>query len=774
MENDRVHVSSISRWAVALLLTLAVLTVALLWDRTPDDARRPLGESGESRAVAGDAGIAAELRFDRAGDAIAIPERELPAVADWITVRVVDVQGSAVPDLEVGRSTEHRGVRIEFVKERTDARGECRFGIGAQERAGASEQRRYSFVVDAPVGRLVERDFDPRDPPREPVVLTVEMGGRLEIIACNAVGEPHDGPVTIWIRDLDRRDLTPLMYGRFDNVTFAAARGRVTTPPLALGRRWRITVEPAVRTHAAGYLIAEGPAFASETKSVRVPLGVERPFLAARFVDEEGGALAEATFGAALICDGDVLGVDASPADARERVCWPLPLRTTRAKRVTLFVWSPMSSPTRIATYELPAPLAAGTLELGDIACAEIPLGASGQVVDAAGTPLSDAGVQLFGGRSGQSEISPYSGTITDEEGRFALRILPSQHGSALIAGLPGYRQTKLTGLAYGTPDALSLRIVLRRGGSVSGSVLIDSDAAPCLWGLQLRRSPSGALGAQEWISFEASGERFLLEDIEAGTYTLRFGCRGAIVADVRASSSSALLSLHEIEGLRVLEGRPCSDPRLESVDLRGKLRRREIRVLDPEGQPFGNRHLGFSLRTTDGVLHTHRGHSTDDQGWLRISAPPMILALELGVRGHRIVTLDPTALTQTVRLERGLPVRIELAADAAELPAGFEYTVVLVREEPDDEWVAWFGDDAAKFFARRGSAAFEVDLPAPGRYGLHWSLRRGEGSNEPASELEGGSVEVIEVREQSEVQSFRCTPPAAAIDAALLRFDRE
>src|SRR5687767_7490121 len=109
MAPDRIRIPTVARWAAALLALLAVVLVAVPWATAPEGTGRALDAAGESSA-------ASELRFDRAPQADLVGE--IPADADWITVRVVDAEGSAVPDLEVIRGTHMSGARmIEIQKE---------------------------------------------------------------------------------------------------------------------------------------------------------------------------------------------------------------------------------------------------------------------------------------------------------------------------------------------------------------------------------------------------------------------------------------------------------------------------------------------------------------------------------------------------------------------------------------------------------------------------------------------------------------------------------
>jgi hypothetical protein len=239
--------------------------------------------------------------------------------------------------------------------------------------------------------------------------------------------------------------------------------------------------------------------------------------------------------------------------------------------------------------------------------------------------------------------------------------------------------------------------------------------------------------------------------------------------------SSPKVTSLHEIQGVVVPEGGASRDPRLDSIDLRGKLVQRQVRVFGADGQPMAQLQANFALRTSDGMLRASRGHSFDEEGWCRFLAPLELTSLQLGVAGHRIATLNPNALTQEVRLERGLRVRIELGADAPELPAGFEYTLRLSRADPNPDWTASFGSyDRRGYWARPVSASYECDVPAPGRYLLRWSLQRGEGSDQPPVPLAEQRNATIEVGELSEMQFFRRTPQAEGVEATLLHFDHE
>ncbi|MBL8901320.1 MAG: carboxypeptidase regulatory-like domain-containing protein, partial [Planctomycetes bacterium] len=698
------------RLAAALSVLFAALGLFSLWGSDPKLGGATLTKTEESRP-------SQEQRVDRATSesiAVEVPATEPPDT--WIEVRVLDTRGEPLPEVDVLRSSAWGLVLVESEKQRTDALGVCRFGIGSTHREHALAGRRFSVAVEQPLGNTVERDFDPRTPPQETIELRVEDGGRLELIACDELDVPHVGAVKFRLRDLESSSRrSPPSW--FENSSVSADQGRATSPSVALGRRWRIDVETVDRTHASGFVITEGPSAVGETKTVRVPLGRQRPVLTARFVDEQGQPLREAQLGAELRSGKQLLGVDTFRTDARLPVRWPLDLRALRASKLELHVWSPRVSPTRIRTIAVPTPITSATIDLGDVVCAEIPIRVSGIVVDANDQPLPGADIGCFWKRLEPEEPVQLIATRTDAEGRFALRVPAHDSPRVLQAKLTDFSFATVDPIFAGSAEALSLRIVMRRAGSVVGRVLLADDAGAQQWKLGLFEADRGEPRWVKSMKFAAPEDRLLLEPVRAGTYILRFGTNAAVIAGENqdASDHSWLL---EIPNVVVPEGGACRDPRLSSIDLREKLTQREVRVRNAEGQSRSHLPAVFALRTSDGVLRSLRGHSSDEHGSFRILAPPNLLALQIAVPGHRSATLDPRVSVQEVRLERGIPVRIELGPDAPELPTGFQYALRLSREDANDEWTAGFGSyDRRGFWARAVGGGYECDLPAAGRY---------------------------------------------------------
>ncbi|MBK9386076.1 MAG: hypothetical protein IPN34_14790 [Planctomycetes bacterium] len=494
-------------------------------------------------------------------------------------------------------------------------------------------------------------------------------------------------------------------------------------------------------------------------------------------LDASGDPLAEREWAGDVRMPNDSLRLDRSKSDAEGRVRWPLPPTTERANQLSLWAWSPSQSPSWIASRELPAPLARGLIELGDLRCAEIGVGVSGVVVDAAQAPIAEAyvSVQLSRTAGVGSLNAPHLSVRTDANGAFAVRVPEFLPLVDLSLQAATYTPVKLEALPSGKPESLGLRLVLHRAGLVRGTTKHDDPAMASMWRVGLFEGT----GAPHELSFVGVDGSFAFGNLTGGkSYDLRFGIQAPTVAELQKHDSWGFHVVQTLTGFLVPEaGGDCADPRLKDIDLRGLLMQRRVRVLDVGGEPYRDRgryqSVGIAQRSRDGELRSFR-LAPDESGTCRWLGLAEVDSLTLAVEGCALETLEPGLAEQTVQLRRGLPIVIELAPDAPEIPAPFELWPQLRREEIPPLWIAAFAQTYLDFEGPMRNGRAEVFLPGPGIYRVHWTLQRdvgggslgGTGANVPRRD-------VIEVLDQPGVQTFRKAPHPDGVKAALRAFDR-
>ncbi|MBL8901404.1 MAG: carboxypeptidase regulatory-like domain-containing protein [Planctomycetes bacterium] len=695
-----------------------------------------------------------------------------PATPPELVVRVVSAAGEPVEGAQVGfvRRTSNGGGGP--APRTSDARGEVRFAIRPEWKQPAKEPTENVVQVESPIGAGVERILDLAALPAEPIELRLQDGGQLELEIVDALGERTTLPCAIQVgivAEPGKPEPNSLSL-HFLNQQARSEKGLWKSPLLALDRRWRIAVEPLDGSHAQSYVEVAGPTTAQRTVAARATLGAAKPILHARVLDPQGQPLADQDWASAFESRGNSDHLPNVRSDASGALHWPLPPTAMRVTSAALWLWSPVQDPRWFARVALSVPFAAGPIELGELRLEEIALGAQGIVVDPSGAPVSGASLALQGQPS--NNAMPYAlqrrGATTDAEGRFAVRVPELLPRFELTLQAVGFPPAKLENLERASPESLNLRVVLRASGSITGNVLLDDDRELSQWRIELL-DEQGKRITQSFLS----ARNFDFPALAAGSsYTLHFGLSTETIEDLRATRSGALLVLREHADLRIPEnGGACDDARLRDIDLRGLVLFREILVVDEQRQPLARTDCGLALRGTDGMLRTMKMR-TDSVGRLECLAPRELRELRLGVHGYAIASLEPNLATQRVELARGLPVVIELAPDAPEIPAGFELWPMLRHQTLPELWIAAFGDPYLDFEAPIRDGRAEIFVAGPGTYSVHWMLRRQVGGSLGGTGANVARRDVIEVLDTPTPQRFAKAPHPNGVAAALRNFE--
>ncbi|MBK9386381.1 MAG: carboxypeptidase regulatory-like domain-containing protein [Planctomycetes bacterium] len=765
------------RW---MALGVALVAVAVLWFASRG------GESGggsslesarEERAEGAPLG-APEVASTAERQVTATPEPERssdaapPATARELVVRVVDAAGEALEGAQVFFQRRPPNGEGGYATRTSDARGEVRYQIRPEWNAPGSEPLESVLHVELPVGARIERIVDLETLPPEPIELRLEDGGQLELEIVDALGERTALPCEIqfdYVAEAGNPKRPAFAVHSFHART-QSERGLWKSPLVTFDRRWRLAIEPLDGSHAQSYVEVAGPTPAQRMVAVRATLGAAKPMLRARMLDPQGTPLADQEWAGAFETRGNSENLPDARSNAAGELRWPLPPTAMRVTSAALWLWSPAQEPRWLARVALPVPLAAGPIELGELRIDEIPLGAQGIVVDPAGAPVRGARV-LMQGRPA-NDATPYPVreryVTTDAEGRFAVHVSEFLPRFSLTTYAAGFPPAKLENQERASPESLDLRIALRASGSINGNVLLDDARERSHWRVDLLDETTGS-DEQGWLG----ARTFEFFHLTAGrSYTLRFVLLAVTIEDLEKSSSVAGLALREITGLRIPEsGGACDDARLRDIDLRGLVLLREILVVDERRQPLARTVCGLALRGTDGILRSTR-LPTDGAGRLECLAPRELRELQLGAPGYAIASLEPNLATQSVELVRGLPVVIELAPDAPEIPVGFELWPMLRHEALPELWIAAFGDPYLDFEAPVRDGRAEIFVAGPGTYSVHWMLQRqvggslgGAGANVPRRDL-------IEVLDTPAPQRFAKAPHPNGVAAALRSFE--
>ncbi|MBK9388372.1 MAG: carboxypeptidase regulatory-like domain-containing protein [Planctomycetes bacterium] len=627
-------------------------------------------------------------------------------------------------------------------------------------------------ALQAPIGSVHERAFDLQNPSQEVILFELSRGGILELIAEDELGEVYAAPIWIELALVDPRDSSSAaLEFQSGHRRLRSESGKFRAPPVAIGQRWSFSAEPVDGSRDRATIEIEGPGREGDVVEARLRLGAARPMLRARLLDAQGSPLREQEVGTQLVEAGRDFGHQRLMTDAEGHVGRSLPAASMRAGEIEIWFATPMKAPRWMVAQRLPTPLAPGPIDLGDIACEEVPLGIAGQVVDGKGAPLSQARIHL----SLRSETAngmrvPWTQQVTDEAGRFALRVPTYGTRLGIDVSCPSYLSVDLEGLKRAAPESLDLRVVLRRSGAIAGRVLLDSpEMAPSV---SIQLVPQGQPSSSGISRRPGKDGRFEITPVPPGLYELAFGGHAPRVEELRGERSYEMPRLFVLRDLRVPEdGGSCGDARLESIDLRGLLAQRRMLVLQPDGVALASTRVCVAVRSLDGALRSIVCE-TNAHGATAWSGERGATEATLTVKRFRSVRVDPNVEEQTVRLQDGWLVAIELEGAAPPLPEGCELRAWLRFERTPDLWLRSVESYPLHLGPLRdGRTEFRVPELTSYRAGwLIWDQR----AREPASaEVEPRASDRIEVRDLDTVQAVTLVADPAAVQAALRTLGR-
>lgn len=562
---------------------------------------------------------------------------------DPIRVEVVDAEGTPRGGLRVKLELVRRDTPSSSTSvgdATTDAAGIAVFDHARRDLAERLEKAarfgirpQPEFTVEAIDAELPRARFEEISDIPDPVRLTVGVTGSILADVRDFEGHPlQAGSLGISYRPAGS-DRSFTSTRRYVDVVDGTAR----YDGIGLGLELVAAAWPA-SDGPAGTAKLTGPEYAGHEVRVSLQTGAPWPALVARLVDPTGTPLADKTVDTTLRLmrraprspsastdrpSHSKVRTDAqgrfrfvlrgSPPDGAHRLLLLFPRDTQTFASITL------DDATLRGT-----PLPGSTVDIGDVLVTEIPILASGRVVDADGNPLRGAVVDASGILPGQSRSEKLSidDRSTDADGRFTLRYAAPPEFIDLYVNERSQRFATLTNIAAG---ATGLEIVAREltpppdSGIVEGSVVADEglpydhlEVALALHG--------GSRHKTQWAG------RFRFEPVPAGTH--------AIVVRTRP----ARIEVRRIDDVVVTPGAVTADSRLASIDVRGETRYLRLRLVHPDGSPIADTRFWIedANRTRPG-----RGSAvTDSNGRYVVLVPSACAAFELRTNDYATATV--------------------------------------------------------------------------------------------------------------------------------------
>lgn len=660
-----------------------------------------------------------------------------------LVVQVIDAAGTPLPGIkvEIRRSNSAWSYPVTD-RETADPDGVARFQhvqeILVRNSLGASS---WKVGVEGALDPWVQEPIDPDALPAEPVTLVLPATGAVELRVFDESGAllEGDGKATLGVvRKGEPRKLSPFSSQGRQRVDRPVEDGVARFPVVGLGCELELAAHRAgsnVDTHVYGI----GPTAPGQTVQFELQLGTDHPVVRLRALGEDRAPLVRAKLAARIdymsrhmqnanelsVVTGDDgmvnLDLEGHWAEGTER-------------KLTL-QQGPREQPEGTAVLDLSRKLENGLNDLGDVVLGAAPVFVAGRVVDASGAGVPGAKLLLRHRSQGRSwwDLEYDFDQEADEAGFFEVRGSWSADEFKLGA-TDGDLACEMVPF---TPGERDLRIELRGGGFIVGSVLLDEGIPHDAVDVHIVSHGDGRLdhlddrGAHD--APDEDGE-FRLGPLLAGTYAVR----------VNLDDVNEPLLL--VEDVVVPGGSDVRDPRLDRIDLRGRLFLHEVVLVPPEGHDAA---LQGGIQFGPAGAEQLTGNAWLDGAEKRIVSESELLDLVVAARGFRAERREGVREKVTIPLRTGLVARLVLRG-TARLPEPPVYVKAgLARPESSFEDLDW---GAPTFDEER---EIQVKVAAPGRLRVTWILEKRSANSAVATMASVEPEEFVEVLDVQGVQTI-------------------
>jgi len=367
---------------------------------------------------------------------------------------------------------------------------------------------------------------------------------------------------------------------------------------------------------------------------------------------------------------------------------------------------------------------------------------------------------------------SPYTWTAggratTDREGRFTVTGVLSPGDYAARVWAEGFAAPGMRAFVVG---ARHWDAVLERYGGLEGSVLLAEGIRPELIVVDVKLRPSDPT-----VDTNVRHNTQLHPD---GSFRLASLPPGLVDVHLHIEGESDTLAT--IESVSIPSGGEATDARLRPIDLRELVRRQiVITIVGPDERPVAS--AAVAIRPAGDHAGPSRRILCED-GQLTILSRSPAVDLELQAHGMRVARREAVATDQTIVMEAGLPITVQLPATFALPEAPAELALVLCpmaieaatlherlyleRGGYNYIYYNWFIGQAPKFGANR---EVSIHLPHPGAYRIDWMVAEGAVGTQSTLALRSTQgIRELRVLESDAGRVFLLAPDPAELAAAL------
>ncbi len=589
---------------------------------------------------------------------------EISAVA----ARVTDQAGVPQAGIPVQLRFIHEGRDDGAIAVRTDERGFALIQPLDMLTKNAPAGATFALALGGVLAEPVRQEFDAAHPPAQPLDLVLPPHGALEVRVFGLDGGP-------WLEPAFVQALPPGLppERRGGEVAQGLAgpvrAGVATLLPVGLGQPLRVR---ALRGDgsALGEALCSGPERDGATVTVEIREQAGASFLVGRLVHADGTPYRrenmryelERRSGGGSSSQSSRMRTD---AEGGFRLAIEEPAVAAQEQRLLTFRAGGDRRAGAAARVDRSWTLPPGPTQQGTVPRVQPPLLASGFIVDAAGAPLAGATIrasaQYF--YNAENFYWNWDGSMSSPslpDGSFALYGAVQGERIRLEGSLPLYWCAGVETV----PGATGVQVVMQRAGRVAGTVQLDAGENAGDYMLTLTQGAAeDPQSPRATVILEGDG-RFAFESVAPGV------CR----LDLLPLGSSHVFAT--LDGLSVVAGEDCADPRLHPFDARGLTRSLRLRAVNAAGEPVPN----FRVREmrADGGEDEFYANQGEVRVPVRAAASDFLVVAE----GFLTVSLPRVTQDQEVRMQPGPRVRITLTG-AWSLPAGHRLQVGLQAAEP-------------------------------------------------------------------------------------------
>jgi hypothetical protein len=682
-----------------------------------------------------------------------------------IRARVVDAGGAPVAGVPVGLRVTAQWWSWDILKATTGADGIATLEHAQVALLQQDTSQRFAVGIVMHAEEPIQAEVDLEALPSEPIELRLPAYGSVEVIldriegsgenAGEGAGASASPSALVFLQEIGREEEQP---GYQTWSPRQLEDGRTLFATVGLGLRFIAQPQsPEVAIQPQEFV---GPRAAGERVVVHLTPGAAKPRVTGRALLEDGTPLADARLRGTiqyLDPENDWTAGFASATDAEGRFSAHVAEaegQPAAAGALELELEDPVRG--KLAgSVPLAGRLLPGKNDVGDVRLAPPPLLVSGRVVDAAGNGIRGARVtvesaseqrEVFIGYAGAggSSVLHWGGVsaVSAADGSFEVRGEMAGDLFRVTATHADYRGLEPVEATRGASVVLTLAAAGRIAGRIEAEAGISAGSFQVL-ALDASGNPVGQEERRE------GDGRFELGALEPGSYAVA----------VHLSDENAEIA--RVDDVLVEAGKTTEDPRLDPIDVAGKVERIVLRVRDRDGNPPDELAISRRLPGESSYLEPAWWGGADE---IVLVTAERSLDLRLEAGGARTVELFGASGSVDVTLGAGIPIELDLSSLQERLGASYGLYAEVVHL-PDGQGRMDSGGQGDE----RGIVACSVG--EPGEWGVRAYVLRTDGMEPEASmsaQIGSSLLTTIEVQDSRTPQTFAVTVEADELEAAL------